>query len=128
MNLRLNRTSLDVKEKESGSQITTELIPVLLKRKNREEIVFLPVCAICGEAITDLESANVATVGFESSVPPESLGPIGDSEGFRLPGVARVFHFECDQRGLVPWIRASAIFSRDQRHPLEKLGWSGVCE
>jgi hypothetical protein len=107
---------------------STQLIPVLLRRGEREEIYFLPVCAVCGEPIRDFEEANVVTMGHESVAPLESLGALGEGEAFRLSGTAVVVHFGCDRHKWVPWIRATSVFCRDQRSPIEKLGWTGVCE
>jgi hypothetical protein len=83
---------------------------------------------VCGEPIRDFEEANVVTVGHESSAPLESLGALGDGEAFRLSGTAVVVHFGCDQHKWVPWVRSSSVFCKDQRGPIEKLGWTGVCE
>jgi hypothetical protein len=68
------------------------------------------------------------TIGHESGEPLESLGALGEGEAFRLPGTAVVVHFDCDRHKWVPWVRSSSVFSKDQRGPLEKLGWSEVCE
>ena len=106
----------------------TQLIPVLLRRGEREEIYFLPVCAVCGEAIRDFEEANVVTMGHKSVAPLESLGALGEGEAFRLSGTAVVVHFGCDRHKWVPWVRATSVFCKDQRGPIEKLGWTGVCE
>jgi hypothetical protein len=82
---------------------------------------------VCGELIRDFEEANVVTIGSETSAALESLGVLGDGEAFRLSGTGAVVHFGCDRPKWVPWVRSSSVFSKDQRGPIEKLGWSGVC-
>jgi hypothetical protein len=107
---------------------STQLIPVLLRRGQREEIYWLPTCAVCGEPIRDFEEANVVTIGHDSGATLESLGALGGGEAFRLSGTAVVVHFGCDRHKWVPWVRSSSVFCKDQRGPIEKLGWTGVCE
>ncbi len=129
--VRSNTSRVKLKRKPTSksvpkTSIATQLIPVLLRRGEREEIYYLPVCGVCGEPIRDFEEANVSTVGSESDAPLESLGTLGDGEAFRLPGTAVVVHFNCDRPKWMPWVRSSSVFRRDQRGPIEKLGWNGV--
>jgi hypothetical protein len=109
--------------------IETQLVPVLLRRGEREEFFHLPLCHVCHEPILDFDEANVCVIGFDLTAPQGSLEPLGTLDGakmFRLPGTAVVVHFGCDEHEWKPWVRSSSVFSRDQRSPIEKLGWSGV--
>jgi hypothetical protein len=103
----------------------TQLTPVLLRRGDHESFYHLPTCHVCHKPVVDFEAANVVVVGSEPSAPQESLGRVDDAEMFRLPGAAVVVHLECDEPGWMPWVRASSVFCRDQRGPIEKLyGWT----
>jgi hypothetical protein len=106
----------------------TQLVPVLLKRGDRETFFHVPTCYVCSKPIIDFEAANVVVLDSKVSNPKslESLGTIDGAEMLRLPGRAVAVHFGCDQHGWTPWIRSSSVFCRDQRGPIEKLtGWSG---
>jgi hypothetical protein len=101
----------------------TRLIPALLCRGDHESFYHLPTCGICGKPIVDFDQANVVVVGSAlTDDPQESLGTVDGAELFRLPGKAVVVHFGCDQ-GWTPWVRATSVFCKDQRGPIEKLGW-----
>jgi hypothetical protein len=103
--------------------IATQLVPVLLRRGDQESFYHLPLCHMCHKPILDFEEANVVVLGFESA-PQELLGTLDGAELFRVPGRAVVVHFACDQ-GWMPWVRASSVFCRDQRGPIEKFcGWT----
>jgi hypothetical protein len=106
--------------------IETQLVPVLLRRGDRETFFHVPLCHVCHQPIIDFEAANVVVVGSDLYTPQESLGTVDGAELFRLPGTAVVVHFGCDQHGWTPWVRSSSVFCRDQRGPIEKLGWTGV--
>jgi len=115
----LNKSIVRESASRVKSNLATEFIPVLLRRGEREEICYLPVCAVCSEPIRDFEEANISTIGGESDAPLESLGALGEGEAFRLPGTAVVVHFGCDQRKWVPWVRSSSVFRKDQRGPID---------
>ena len=120
----LRNSSVLVKDQNPRKRprsIATRLIPVQVRRTNHSGLYFLPTCGICSEPIRDFESANVVVRGWRHSRNLEPLGKVGNTEFFRHPGEAIVVHFECDRREFKPWIRASSVFSRDQRHPFEKL-------
>ena len=102
---------------------TLTLVPVILKRGDRQEFFHVPECAVCHKPILNFDEGNLITVGLGDMVPGKSLGTIGDAEIIRLPGVAIAVCFGCDEHGWKPWNRLSSIFSRDQRHPAEKLGF-----
>jgi hypothetical protein len=128
----LNNSAVSVNPQEQpldSLQIppATELVPILLRREDRETFFHVPLCHFCRKPVLNFEEANVVVLGFENT-PQEYLGTIDDAEFFRLPGVAVVLHFKCDQSGSVPWIRSSSIFCKDQRGPIEKLGWTGVAQ
>jgi hypothetical protein len=89
--------------------------------------LFEKTCAICHKTILDFEAANVVVRGWHPSAdsqPTESLGSVKGTEFFRIPGVAIAVHFECDKQEWKPWVRLSSVFSKDQRHPLEKVGFA----
>jgi len=106
----------------------TQLIPVLLRRGEHEAFYHVATCGICGKPIIDFEAANVVVVGSDSAPQEslESLGTVDGAEIFRLGGIAVAVHLTCDKDGFTPWVRATSVFSRDQRGPIEKLGWTGV--
>lgn len=116
--------SRQFKRKSIPTKPTLTLVPVLLKRGNRQEFFHCPECAICGKPILDFETGNLITVGLGDGKPLESLGKVGNAEALRLPGGAIAVCFACDEDEWKPWNRLSSIFSRDQRHPAEKVGFS----
>jgi hypothetical protein len=120
-----HRASVKGKKPTKVNLQGTQMASVLLRRNGREEFYHLPLCGVCHAPIVDFEQANVVVVGSEIGEPRESLEPlgkIGNAEFFRLPGTAIAVHFKCDQ-GWMPWVRASSVFCKDQRGPLERLGW-----
>jgi len=126
-NPRNNKISIQQKLIRRATKSATELVPVLVRRKGHEGFFYLPTCAICNKPILDFESANVVVQGWHPSpdLPPtESLGSVKGTEFFRVPGVAIAVHFECDKQEWRPWVRLSSVFSQDQRHPLEKVGFA----
>ena len=104
----------------------TQLVPVLLRRWERETFFHVPVCHVCHEPIIDFEAANVVVIGLDLSASQKSLGTLDGAELIRLPGTAVVVHFNCDKHEWTPWVRSSSVFCHDQRGPIEKLGWTGV--
>ncbi len=115
------------KSKQQSSHPTpaaTQLVPVLLRRGDRETFFYVPVCHVCRKPITDFEAANVAK-NFDIT-PTESLGVVDGAEMLRLPGTAIAVHLDCDRDSWKPWVRATSVFSRDQRSPVEKAGWTAV--
>jgi hypothetical protein len=108
---------------------STRLVPVRVRRVGHEGFFYVPVCDVCQKPILNFEEANVVVKGWKPSAesrPAESLGSVDGTEFFRVPGVAVAVHFECDRHEWKPWVRLSSVFGRDQRHPLEKMGWTGV--
>lgn len=113
-----------VREVKLPKTRTVTLVPVLVRRGEHESLLHVPECAVCHKPIVDFDSGNLVTVGLGDAKPVESLGRIGDAEILRLHGAAIAVCFGCDQRGWKPWNRLSSVFSRDQRHPAERLGFS----
>ena len=98
----------------------TQLVPVLLRRGEREEFFHVPLCHVCHEPVLDFEKANVVVIGHDWTTDSlESLGTLDGAEVSRLPGTAVVVHIACDQREWKPWIPATSVFCQDQR-------WAGV--
>src|ERR1700693_403043 len=93
----------------------TQLIPVLLRRGEREEFFHVPICHACHEPVLDFEEANVVVIGHDWTDCLESLETLDGAELSRLPGTAVVVHIACDQREWKPWIRATSVFCQDQR-------------
>jgi hypothetical protein len=120
------RKSVSRRVRKTQTPTATRLVPVLLRRGKHEGFFHAPACTVCHKPVLDFEAANVVVVGFDPDGPKESLGTIDGAEAFRLPGTAVVVHFDCDQERWTPWVRSSSVFSKDQRSPIEKLGWSGV--
>src|SRR6267142_6549516 len=89
----------------------TQLIPVLLRRGEREEFFHVPLCHTCHKPVLDFEEANVVVIGHNWTTDSlESLGTLDGAEVSRLPGTAVVVHIACDQREWKPWIRATSVF------------------
>jgi hypothetical protein len=125
--LRKSAVRVNQKRNPQSIKLATQLIPVLVRREGHEGIYHIPVCDICHEPITDFESANIVVKGWKpasESQPLESLGSVGDTEFFKMPGVAIAVHFKCDQHKWTPWIRLSSVFRLDQRSSIEKLGFA----
>ena len=102
--------------KKRSSQLGTQLIPVLLRRGEREEFFHVPLCHACHKPVLDFEEANVVVIGHNWTTDSlESLGTLDGAEVSRLPGTAVVVHIACDQREWKPWIRATSVFCQDQR-------------
>jgi hypothetical protein len=73
----------------------------------------LPVCAKCGQPITNFEQANLAVDGSG-----DPIGPAQDVDGLGLqPLEGRVIaiHWKCDRREHWPWKPLSSVFRADQR-------------
>jgi len=89
-NSTVNNPAVSVNPKEQTPlQIptATELVPILLRREDRETFFHVPLCHFCRKPVLNFEEANVVVLGFESE-PQEFLGTVNDAEMFRLPGVA----------------------------------------
>ena len=106
------------------TSIATQLVPVLLRRGDREGFFHVPLCHVCRKPILDFEVANVVVFGSDREEAPETLGMVDGAEVSRLPGVAVVVHCACDQKKWKPWIRASSVFCSNQRDPIDKV-WNG---
>ena len=132
MNLRnqsSRRTTPAVKQKNDPQHnaLVTKLVPTLVRCGEREGFFHLPVCDVCHKPVLDFESANVVVKDSSLSAglkPLESLGFVGDTEFFRVPGIAVAVHLDCDRGEFKPWVRATSVFCCDQRSPIEKLGFA----
>ena len=82
------------------------------------KIACFPRCSICGEVITDLESANVEVPDDKD---PEPEGNEGGAPISVFPRPVYVVHCKCGPVASIgPWMRASQVFRNDQRWEGEK--------
>lgn len=116
---------LDRRRRTTAGLKPLKIVPAVISRvwpdeQVRDEIWFAPVCSACGELVTDLEDANVVTIGDDGS-DPEFIGVIDrDATLSKLPGHGVVVHKRCDKTECVPWKPCDTIFRADQRYSFEK--------
>ena len=100
----------------------SELVPLVLRRNNRDEIFYGIECSVCARPIVDFKNANIVVLN-EGMDDVETLIPIGteaDVQISRIAGRVVAVHKPCDNFDSRPWTNASNVFKRDQRYAWEK--------
>jgi hypothetical protein len=87
------------------------LVHLILSRPRRgDEVVYVPVCSVCGQPIIDLDSGRLIPRSHElMETPPESTRVTDDLSVAVGPDMAAV-HLECDPFDRKPWILLKFVF------------------